>query len=396
MRFIIVFLPFFLNAQVPGCTDPQALNYDVQATTNDGSCLYATTNLGASLIGDLPPELTEASGVYFLNGLLWSHNDSGSAAKLFVFDPQTGAIEKEVYVGDSQVDWEALTYENSHFYIGEFGNNTGSRSDLMIIRFHESELTSNIYDTIQYADTIHFSYPDQIDFTPSSSHDFDCEAFFIDQDSCHLFSKNRSSSFVKHYAFPAIPGTYTANLVESVLLDGQVTSAAIDPNGTIMLIGYTPPLYNSFALLLWDYSSTGYFSGNKRLFDMGNVLVMGQQEGVCFDTPGQGYIVSEAVSTLGQNARYFEFDATGFLESHAEIESYASENIGIYPNPVTDWLIVDAFPFSNPPLLIGSDGRVIHVPLRATDTQWQLDVSQLLSGFYFLHYNGVIQSVLKQ
>lgn len=395
MRFILIFLPFLLHAQVPGCTDPQAMNYDVQATVNDGSCLYANTNLTANLIGDLPPELPEASGVLFLNGKLWSHNDSGSDAKIIAFHPQTGSIEKEIYVGASQVDWEALTYDNSYFYIGEFGNNTGSRTDLMIIRFAEAELTSNFYDTIQQADTISFSYPDQIDFSPSSTHDFDCEAFVIYQDSCHLFSKNRSSSFVKHYAFPAMPGTYVADLVDSISVSGQVTSAAMDSNGTLMLIGYIPPLYNSFAMLLWDYGTQGYFSGNKRMFEMGNVLVMGQQEGVCFDGPGHGYIVSEAVSTLGQDARYFEFDVTSFLELDAGIEPHIQNNMLAYPNPFTDQLIVEAVPWSNPPQIFGPDGRIIKVRTALIDAQWQLDVSECLSGFYLLHYNGQIQTIFK-
>ncbi len=31
------------TCQIPGCTDPDALNYDEDATVDDGSCAYETT-----------------------------------------------------------------------------------------------------------------------------------------------------------------------------------------------------------------------------------------------------------------------------------------------------------------------------------------------------------------
>ncbi len=396
MRLLLIFFPFLLNAQVPGCTDPQALNYDSQATLNDGSCIYASANLTANLIGDLPGELPEASGVYFYNNALWSHNDSGSEAKLFVFDPFTANIEKEVFIGDSQVDWEELTYSDAYFYIGDFGNNSGDRTDLKIIRFSESELSPDFYDTIVQRDTIFFSYPDQSDFTPSTTHDFDCEAFFVRDNSCHLFSKNRSSSFLRHYSFPALPGTYVANLVDSVELSGQVTAAAMDQNGVIILIGYTPPLYASFALLLWDYEASNYFSGNKRILNMGNVLVMGQQEGVCFDAPGHGYIVSEAVSALGQAARYFEFDVNPFVASNAGLSAQETKDFIPFPNPVKDILFVRVTQTGSEPVLISCDGRRFDLPTEQSGEFWQMDLSTLSPGYYMLHYNGVNYTIRKE
>src|SRR4029079_15941055 len=54
------------------------------------------------------PELTESSGLAVSRrnpGLLWSHNDSGSAAVLFALDT-TGATRGRVRVPVNTRDWE--------------------------------------------------------------------------------------------------------------------------------------------------------------------------------------------------------------------------------------------------------------------------------------------------
>lgn len=385
--FILLLLSGCTNAQITGCTDVQANNFDPAATENDGSCTYDPTSIIPTLVGNLPAAIPEASGVFYLNGQLWSHNDSGGEAKLYAFDLMTGVITKEVVLGGSQVDWEDISYEAPYFYIGDFGNNNGDRTDLMVLRFSETELTSNFSDTV-HADTISFSYPDQSDFTASSSHDFDCEAFFVNNATCHLFSKNRLTTTVKHYTFPAIPGTYVASILDSLQISGQVTSADMDANGNILLIGYIPPLYNAFGVLLWDYSSGDFFSGNKRYLDLGTVLDMGQQEGVCFTGTGQGYIVSEEVSALGQQARYFQFDITDLLELSAKLTEEQLKNLP-FPNPVDSILVI---PMSDlheeAPVLYSSDGKHIDVIIELSGPNWILNLTELSSGTYILLHQG--------
>lgn len=395
MRLIFLFILLLsacTNAQINGCTDVQATNYDPNATNNDGSCMYAPTNVAPSLIGDLPAELPEASGALFVNGVLWSHNDSGSEAKLYAFDPQNGTIVKEVVLGSSQVDWEDISYEAPYFYVGEFGNNMGDRTDLMVLRFSEGLFTANFSDTIQ-ADTIHFSYPDQVDFTPSSSHDFDCEAFFVRNATCHLFSKNRLTTTVKHYTFPSTPGTFLATLADSIILSGQITSADMDDDGHIILIGYEPPLYNAFAVLLWDYQSGAFFSGNKRYLDLGSVLDMGQQEGVCFSAIGQGYILSEAVSALNQQARYFQFDMTNVLGMNAGLTEAQIRNLPA-PNPVDSILTVPMQDLhEEAPVLYSSDGKEVPLIIEYTGWSWILDLTTVSPGVYILMHHGELYPI---
>ncbi|MEY4331000.1 MAG: hypothetical protein RL609_1748, partial [Bacteroidota bacterium] len=45
---------FSLGAQIYGCTDPQANNYDPDASINDGTCLYSNTTSGPNLSLPLP------------------------------------------------------------------------------------------------------------------------------------------------------------------------------------------------------------------------------------------------------------------------------------------------------------------------------------------------------
>ena len=57
---------FGLNAQnILGCTDPQANNYDISATINDGSCTYNPTIYKPDFRFILPDEVEETSGLFF-------------------------------------------------------------------------------------------------------------------------------------------------------------------------------------------------------------------------------------------------------------------------------------------------------------------------------------------
>ena len=122
------------NAQ-PGCTDPQALNFDAAATQNDGSCTYPSTTYLPPPIAELPADLEEASGLAFFDHQLWTHRDGGNGSDLYVIDTLTGEVLQPFpQLGLLNVDWEDLAEDADYFYIGDFGNNVGNRNDLRIIR----------------------------------------------------------------------------------------------------------------------------------------------------------------------------------------------------------------------------------------------------------------------
>jgi hypothetical protein len=88
----------------------------------------------------LDDSLRESSGLNFFNGKLYTFNDSGNTSELFQIDPQSGKIQKKLQTKLRNEDWESLTNDGEKFYIGDFGNNLGTRKDLKIykIPFHNS------------------------------------------------------------------------------------------------------------------------------------------------------------------------------------------------------------------------------------------------------------------
>ncbi|MBL0911916.1 MAG: T9SS type A sorting domain-containing protein [Bacteroidia bacterium] len=351
LRFTIFLLCplFFTGIKVlaqPGCTDPQAQNYDAAATLNDGSCIYATTDISIPPVNPLDLQLSESSGLAFFNGRLWSHNDSGSWPLFYALDTLTGQVVQTFYVrNEIQTDWEDICTGNGYLYIGDFGNNAGNRTDLRILRIDIDSIGNAVQDTVA-AESIHFIYEDQTDFSgTNTTHNFDCEAMFFRDDSLHLFSRNGSNGYTKHYVLPAVPGTHIARLCDSLYVQGQVTSADISGDSLIVLIGYQPPLYVPFAVLLWDYAGNSLFSGNKRRLTLGSVLAMGQQEGVCFRGACDGFISAEAVGQLNLPARFFRFNFSRFFEQPLALEEVVEKSkLHVYPNPFTDQVQLQTAP----------------------------------------------------
>ena len=133
-----------------GCTDPQASNYNPNATVNDGSCVYPVTNYNLTLKTALSTTVNETSGLVMANGVLWTHNDSGNPAQIFKIDTLSNSILQTVNIGGaSNVDWEDIAFDGTHFYVGDFGNNAnGNRTDLKIYKFPLSAIPSGSVVTV--------------------------------------------------------------------------------------------------------------------------------------------------------------------------------------------------------------------------------------------------------
>ncbi|MFL2664031.1 MAG: hypothetical protein ACJ0F1_03835 [Crocinitomicaceae bacterium] len=327
----------------PGCTDPQAINFSALAIENDGSCLYETTAYTLENVADLSPEtLAENSGLLLINQSLWTINDGGNNTMIYELDT-AGNILREVFIeGVNNIDWEALTQNETHLFIGDFGNNSGSRQDLSIVKINKSELLSNTTDTVS-GQTLFFKYGDQVDFSgPSNAHNYDCEAFISIADSLCLFSKNWQNQEVRKYIIPLDwDGVYTAIASESFDVNGLITDAAFDSiNNNIVLLGYYdigPGIYNSFVWMLWDYSAGNIFNGNKRRIEIGNMLTLGQTEGISLRPSSvKGYVSSEQISSvITIPPKLFTFNFEQFLSSSTAAAGNAQDNflISCYPNP---------------------------------------------------------------
>ncbi|MFC3158623.1 hypothetical protein ACFOEQ_08810 [Chryseobacterium arachidis] len=124
-------------------------------------------------IAYLNDKVQETSGLNLMNGKLYTFNDSGNSPELFELDKMTGQIISTIKINGKNKDWEALTNDGTNFYIGDFGNNGGTRKDLEIYKIpFENNTLKN--DSIKL---ISFEYPEQQEFVPKYTEtNFDAEA----------------------------------------------------------------------------------------------------------------------------------------------------------------------------------------------------------------------------
>ena len=300
MRTIFIALALCITAslplraqEVPGCMDPAASNYVEEATISDGSCAYAdgSANLLGSKIATLGEDLEEISGMIYWNGKLYGHEDSGNDPIIYEMDAATGEISKRITldVPVTDMDWEDITQDETYIYIGDFGNNSGTRHNLRIFRIAKS-LISAIEDesaTIPAANiqTIEFTYNDQTDFTahPNATR-FDCEAMIYHEGNLHLFTKGWDGNGTRHYVLPATPGTQEATYLESFNTGTfRITSATKANDNAIVLLGYEVAGYPTATIWIisgFNNYNTLLSTGNKRKVGLGYVVNLDTRDGI--------------------------------------------------------------------------------------------------------------------
>ena len=381
-----------------GCTDSQATNFNASASINDGSCLYNPTNYSLNLVANLVDTLSENSGLVWAAGKLYTFNDSGSGTKVYEVTAN-GTIIRTIHIANStNVDWEAMTSDSTYFYLGDFGNNNGNRTDLCIYRLLKSEVTNNALDTVA-AEKMNFSWADQLDFTSAyNANDFDCEAFYATEDSLFLFSKNWVDLKTKCYSLPNYwIDTLDATLNSQFDVDGLITDACKDTiNDRIYLLGYKnngSNFYTSFIWCLWDHASNFIFSGNKRRIEIGNVLTVSQTEGITLSDNGTAYVSAEKViNIITIPAKLFNLNFSAYFEETTGIESMLNEA---------------PFQLSNILINEGIIELVINVPFREVyieDIQGKriMEIENKLSklpindfhGIYFLRIDNILYPIV--
>ncbi|MEY3051945.1 MAG: hypothetical protein RLY31_1730 [Bacteroidota bacterium] len=374
-----------------GCTDPMALNFNPLATSNDGSCLYPPAAFAPNQVAILPASLEECSGLAMAGGRLWSHEDGGNPEQLHALDTLDGSVSLTLTIpGLDNTDWEDAATDETYLYVGDFGNNAGNRTDLRIARILKSDLQNGI----PIPEIIHFSFSDQTSFQFGyNAHNFDCEAFFAQDDSLHLFSKNWTDFKTRHYVLPAQPGTQVAMLRDSFAVQGQVTGADIRDDGTVVLLGYNVSTSETFLWLLWDYPGHQFFRGNKRKISMGSALFTSQPEGIAFSGPRNGFICSERYSVLPP--QLLSFDLTPWLPTPTAVATTGTTRSywQVHPNPSSSsFLHVQGPPLQTACMLILEDRfgtRLREWKLDSFPGHCRIDLPAALpAGIHFLRMIG--------
>ena len=339
LLYIIVLSCFFTKpvfAQVPGCRDPQANNYNTLVTTNDGSCLYnQTSHTPVTKVDPLNILLIETSGLQWAANSLWTFNDGGGAAAIYKIDTVSNVIFQTVTLeGASNIDWEDIAFDGAYFYIGDFGNNlNGARSNLKIYKFSIAAIPDHITNATvtipqNLIEVINFSYADQpqpLIPVAANTTKFDCEAMVVDNNAIHLFTKNWVDNNTSHYIINGTnAGTYVANNLESLSTNYLVTGADKAPGEQIiLLLGYqNSGSANHFLHVLSDYGAGLFFNGNKRKINLPDVFTMGQAEGITFRNSTYGYISNEKFTrtigtvTLTTNPKLQAFNTSSFTSNY--------------------------------------------------------------------------------
>lgn len=274
-------------------------------------------NLMPSNLGELDISLNESSGLAYIENRLFSINDEDNSASIQEIDPSNGSLIREIIIENAiNTDWEDLAQSDTHLFIGDFGNNRGSRKDLRILKIPISELlkSNNVI-----ADKIEFSFADQIDFSGSvETTNFDCESFFYLNNQLHLFTKNWGDNKTRHYLIQTEKPQQEISSIEEFDSQGLITGADINQDGNkIVLLGYENKgiTSKSFVWLISEFSGNEFFGGNKRKTFLGSPSILSQTEGVVFKNNSEIFISGEKISFSGIviPAKLSEINLTGLF-----------------------------------------------------------------------------------
>jgi hypothetical protein len=174
-------------------------------------------------LGKMDALVKESSGICqspWSENLL-SINDSGGKPEIYEINPNGKIVKTHPVPNSKNVDWEEITTDTrGNVYIGDFGNNSNKRKDLTIYKYKNG-----------ITDKITFTFADQ-DLEKDGKMEYDCEAFFWNNDSLYLFTKSweKGVKASRIYSLSDQPGDYSLSPKDEIYFKAQITGAAISPS----------------------------------------------------------------------------------------------------------------------------------------------------------------------
>ncbi|PKQ63127.1 hypothetical protein BZG02_10215 [Labilibaculum filiforme] len=253
----------------------------------------------------LSVKVNEQSGLMWYKNLFWVNNDSDCEPILYGYN-RSGRIEKEIEITNAKnIDWEDLASDQEYIYIGDFGNNFGSRKDLRVLKLEKKEVGNSNLSKVN-VDVIGLEWADQKDFTMRlQKQDFDCEAFLSYGDSLYFFTKNWANYQTRMYSSSKKTEYQILSSKSEFDVDMLVTGAAISSDGKVLaLVGYKN--YLTYLVLFYDFEGTNFFEGKSLRIDL-SPLGAAQTEGIVFAENDSLYISTEE-SKLPQSIFKIEWE----------------------------------------------------------------------------------------
>lgn len=248
---------------------------------------------------ELSDKVNETSGIIYFDGAIWTFNDSGGKPEIYCIDEKSGDINRTVKIKNAKnQDWEDITMDGEFIYIGDFGNNWGTRKNLVIYKIPQKDITAG--NSSVTADLIHISYTDQESFEKMNrSHNFDCESIISYKDSLILFSKNWADGKSKLYKLPKTAGTYQLSPYDSFNVNGLITGADyFEDTKALALIGYNDR--KPFIFILKGFNGLD-FTSNQMFKIKIPKLNKSQTEGICWTDNHTLMISSEGTKSFKQS-----------------------------------------------------------------------------------------------
>ncbi|TAJ11970.1 hypothetical protein DMA11_14815 [Marinilabiliaceae bacterium JC017] len=238
------------------------------------------------LLTTLDKSLEETSGLIWFDNSFWTINDSGGEAAIYRLDAQKGTAMQTVQISNGKnVDWEDMTQDDKHIYIGDTGNNRGSRRSFTIYKIQKSDLSLTKPKQWVTAQKIHFNYKDQPRELTPYAHNFDCEALVSIKGQLYIFSKNWQSHTTTYYLINEKTGQ--AIRQGSLNTDGLITGADYHvTDDQLVLSGYSfneDQLFDPFIGIVTSFTQNVSHQFKKISLP---TLLHHQVEGVCFTPQG--------------------------------------------------------------------------------------------------------------
>ncbi len=253
------------------------------------------------------PEIDEASGLAASvnnSGMLWTHNDSGDEARIFLLDQQGKCRATVRFPGLKNRDWEDISVgpgpepSTPYIYIGDIGDNFSIHDFKYIYRLTEPSIELKqepVELTVKKIDTIKFVLPDG---------KRDSEALMVDPLTSDIYVFSKREKQINLYLLPAPQSTQetiTAQFVMQLPLT-QINSADISPDGS--------------EVLLKNYNHVYYWHKNKNqtLKDLLKqkpvylpYITEPQGESIAFDREGRGYFtISEKINNKKPHLMFYQ------------------------------------------------------------------------------------------
>ncbi len=236
--------------------------------------------------------LSETSGIAASRknpGIIWAHNDSGDAARVYAVDAQGRYLARCTFGGVEAGDCEDIAIGPGpakgvdYIYLADIGDNSAVRQHIKIYRAVEPTITPDapLQDIrLRDVETIRLRYPDGA---------CDSETLMIDPvtKDLYIITKRHERSRLYRAAWPD-DTTRTVTLEYKCSLPwGWATGGDISCDGTAVIVR------NNYTASLWKRRAG---TGLDEAFDSAAEHIMlawePQGEAICFDAAGKGYYTS--------------------------------------------------------------------------------------------------------